>query len=110
MMNILDYIPQNGYCSRLFIVGPYPMDTYIKKLQKELYARQGDEFEIFVYADEAWNTDIVEDIKKFLIQKLYLLKQKTVVESFMQKCIFWSAKTKMIRLFQRLLWDQETLL
>ena len=94
MMNILDYIPQNGYCSRLFIVGPYPMDTYIKKLQKELYARQGDEFEIFVYADEAWNTDIVEDIKKIPNTKVVLVKTENSCGIVHAKMYFLECKNQ----------------
>ena len=74
MMNILDYIPQNGYCSRLFIVGPYPMDTYIRRLQKELAAIQKEQCEIVVYVDESWNEDILESIRQLPNTKVILVK------------------------------------
>jgi hypothetical protein len=72
-MDILKYIPENGVCNRLFIVGPYPMDTYIKEICKRLKVQNVD-FEIIVYADESWNEDIVEKIKQIENTKVILVK------------------------------------
>ena len=75
-MNILKYIPENGVCKQLFIVGPYPMDTYIKEICKGLLKVQKKNFEIIVYADESWNEDIVEKIKQIENTKVILVKGK----------------------------------
>lgn len=74
-MNILKYIPENGVCKQLFIVGPYPMDTYIKEICKGLKVQKKN-FEIIVYADESWNEDIVEKIKQIENTKVILVKGK----------------------------------
>lgn len=63
-MNILEYIPKDCVCTRLFIVGPYPMSTYITQLQENLSRRQSEECKIIIYADESWNDNEVEKLKE----------------------------------------------
>lgn len=63
-MNILEYIPKDCVCTRLFIVGPYPMSTYITQLQENLSRRQSEECKIIIYADESWNDNEVENLKE----------------------------------------------
>ena len=63
-MNILEYIPKDCVCTRLFIVGPYPMSSYIARLRKELRKKQSENCMIIIYADESWNDDEVEKLEE----------------------------------------------
>lgn len=64
-MNILDYIPKGATCKRLFIVGPYPMSSYVEELQKNLRkTNRGKKCELVIYADESWSEDEIDKLKE----------------------------------------------
>lgn len=75
-MNIINYVSiPNGGCKQLqlFIVGPYPKESYIKTVYGGL-SKVRIKFEIIVYADDSWNIDEIEEIEKIPDTKVILVK------------------------------------
>lgn len=78
-MNIINYIslPKNGFCEKiqLSIVGPYPRAEYISEAYDGLRRHMPkDSVEIIVYADDSWDIDEIEKIKKISNTRVILVK------------------------------------
>lgn len=79
-MNILDYVSiPNGGCEQLqlFIVGPYPKESYIKTVYGGLSKARINKFEIIVYADDSWNIDEIEKIKRIDRERISVILVKS---------------------------------